>query len=45
MPQTPQADVQRVPCLRYVPAATAASVINSSRCSSAQNTYKFFRIM
>jgi hypothetical protein len=33
----PQAATQRVPCLRYVPAATAASAMNSPRCSAAQN--------
>jgi len=33
----PQAATQRVPCLRYVPTATAASAMNSPRCSVAQN--------
>jgi hypothetical protein len=33
----PHAATQRVPCLRYVPTATAASAMNSPRCSAAQN--------
>jgi len=37
----PLAITHRVPCLRYVPAACAASVMNSPRCSAAQNTCTF----
>ncbi len=33
----PQAATQRVPCLRYVPAAMAAAAMNSPACSAAQN--------
>ena len=35
----------RAPCLRYVPTASAASVMNSPRCNAAQNTCTFSLIM
>jgi hypothetical protein len=41
----PLATTHRAPCLRYVPAASAASVMNSPPCNAAQNTCTFSLIM